>query len=135
MREYYGCYEGEDQRNSGERGQKISDDSDEQFADMLVRRMKGELERERSSFIQARLVLAIVSVSALVVLFGLLVLALFLGVTKAGEGASIGLGWGFIIVCWLLFWVNLTFNQGSKQRKQSKSEKKTCVDEEETGSC
>lgn len=133
--EYYGRYEGEDQRDVGERGQKISDDSDEQFADMLVRRMKGELERERSSFIHARLLLAIISVSALVMLFALLVLALILGVAKASEGASIGLGWGFIAACWVLFWVNYVFNQNGKQAKNSKSAKKIRVDEEETGGC
>lgn len=128
--EYYGRYEGENYQNTGERGQKLSDDSDEQFADMLVRRMKGELERERSSFLHARLLLAIVSVSALVMLFGLLVLALFLGVTKGSEGASIGLGWGFIAACWMLVCVNFFFNQGNKQSK--KNEKKVGADEEET---
>jgi hypothetical protein len=133
--EYYGRYEGADHQDIDERGQKLSDDSDEQFADMLVRRMKGELERERSSFIHARLVLAIVSVSALVMLFGLLVLALILGVTKGSEGASIGLGWGFIAVCWVLVCVNYAFNQGNKQNKNSKSEKKARVGEEETGGC
>jgi hypothetical protein len=133
--EYYGRYEGEDQHDVGERGQKISDDSDEQFVDMLVRKMKGELERERSSFIRARLVLAIVSVSALVVLFSLLVLALILGVAKVSEGASIGLGWGFITACWMLFWINYGFNQNGKQAKNSKSAKKIRVDEEETGGC
>ena len=133
--EYYGRYEGENSQDIGERGQKLSDDSDEQFADMLVRRMKGELERERSSFVHARLVLAIASVSALVMLFGLLVLALFLGVTKGSEGASIGLGWGFIAVCWVIVCVNYAFNQGNKWGKNSKSEKKARVGEEETGGC
>jgi hypothetical protein len=133
--EYYGRYEGADHQDIDERGQKLSDDSDEQFADMLVRKMKGELERERSSFIRARLILAIVSVSALVMLFGLLVLALILGVAKVSEGASIGLGWGFIAACWMLFWVNYVFNQNGKQTKNSKSAKKIRVDEEETGGC
>ncbi len=133
--EYYGRYEGADSHSIDERGQKLSDDSDEQFADMLVRKMKGELERERSSFVRARLILAIVSVSALIVLFGLLVLALILGVTKGSEGASIGLGWSFIAACWMLFWVNYVFNQNGKQAKNSKSAKKIRVDEEETGGC
>jgi hypothetical protein len=133
--EYYGRYEGADSHGIDEHGQKLSDDSDEQFADMLVRKMKGELERERSSFIRARLVLAIVSVSALVVLFGLLVLALILGVTKGSEGASIGLAWGFIAACWMLVCVNYFFNQGNKQSKNSKSEKKARANEEETGGC
>jgi hypothetical protein len=133
--EYYGRYEGENYQDIGERGQELSDDSDEQFADMLVRRIKGELERERSSFVHARLLLAIVSVSALVMLFGLLVLALFLGVTKGSEGASIGLVWGFIAVCWVLVCVNYAFNQNGKQGKNSKSAKKVCTGEEEPGSC
>ncbi len=133
--EYYGRYEGENYQGSDERGQKLSDDSDEQFADMLVRRMKGELAPERSTFLHARLLLAIVSVIALVMLFGLLVLALFLGVTKGSEGASIGLGWGFIAACWMLFWVNYIFNQASKQGKNSKSAKKASAGEEETGGC
>ncbi|MDQ2885110.1 MAG: hypothetical protein M3Y39_03400 [Chloroflexota bacterium] len=133
--EYYGRYEGENYQGIGERGQKLSDESDEQFADMLVRRMKGELERERNTFLHARLLLAIVSVIALVMLFGLLVLALFLGVTKGSEGASIGLGWGFIAACWMLGFVNYAFNQNGKQNKNSKSEKKARAGEEETCGC
>jgi uncharacterized membrane protein len=123
QRGYTGRYESDDSHFVGEQGEKIHDDSDEQFADMLVRRIKSELEQEKSSFMHARLLLAIVSVAALVILFGLLVLALLLGVTKASDGASIGLGWGFIIVCWVIGYVNYAFNKGSNQGKNNKSEK------------
>jgi hypothetical protein len=96
----YGRYEGP--------GQKIRDD-DELFASMLARKMKRELGDERNTLAVQRLVLGIVSVCAVVVLFGLLVLALALKVASSGE-ASAALGWGFVATCAVIFAVNGFFN-------------------------
>jgi len=96
----YGRYEGP--------GQKIRDD-DELFASMLARKMKHELVNERNTLAVQRLVLGIVSVCAVVVLFGLLVLALALKVANSGE-ASAALGWGFAVTCAVIFAVNGFFN-------------------------
>ncbi len=103
----YGRYEGT--------GQKIrGDDDDELFASMLARKMKSELGNERNTLASQRLALGIVSVCAAVVLFGLLVLALVLGVaTRSGE-ASAALGWGFVATCAVIFAVNGYFNWASR---------------------
>src|SRR4030088_534731 len=107
----YGRYEGENQYSefAGVQGQKIRDDSDEQFADILTRKIKGELRQEKDTLVSQRLMLGIVSICAVVILFGFLMVALVMGVTKGNEGGSIGLGWGFIAACWVLVCVNVFF--------------------------
>jgi hypothetical protein len=101
----YGRYEGP--------GQKIRDDDDELFATMLARKMKSELGNDRNPLAGQRLVLGIVSVCAVVVLFGLLVLALALKVASSGE-ASAALGWGFAVTCAVIFAVNGFFNAAGR---------------------
>jgi hypothetical protein len=101
----YGRYEGP--------GQKIRGDDDELFASMLARKMKRELGNERNTLASQRLALGIVSVCAVVVLFGLLVLALALKVASSGE-ASAALGWGFAVTCLAIIAVNGYFNQASR---------------------
>lgn len=104
----YGRYEGTGQKIRGD------DDDDELFASMLARKMKSELGNERNTLASQRLALGIVSVCAAVVLFGLLVLALVLGVaTRSGE-ASAALGWGFVATCAVIFAVNGYFNWASR---------------------
>jgi hypothetical protein len=113
----YGRYEGP--------GQKIRDE-DELFASMLARKMKRELGNERNTLAVQRLVLGIVSVCAVVVLFGLLVLALALKVASSGE-ASAALGWGFAVTCGVIFAVNGFFNvagRGPDKTATSGQEKK-----------
>jgi uncharacterized membrane protein YidH (DUF202 family) len=104
-RQEYGRYEGV--------GQKIRDD-DELFASMLARKMKNELGNERNTLASQRLALGIVSVCAAVVLFGLLVLALALGVATRNGEASAALGWGFVATCAVIFAVNGYFNWASR---------------------
>jgi hypothetical protein len=96
----YGHYEGP--------GQKIRDD-DELFASMSAQKMKSELGNDRNPSVSQRLALAIVSICAIVVLFGLLVLALALKVADSGE-ASAALGWGFVATCAVIFAINRLFN-------------------------
>src|SRR5690348_15042454 len=83
----YGGYEGE--RREGERGprsggQKLDSD-DEQYATLLARKikqeMKDELDQGKNSGVRERMALAISSVWAAAVVFGILVLALTNGVT------------------------------------------------------
>jgi hypothetical protein len=115
----YGRYEGP--------GQKIRDDDDELFASMLARKMKRELGNERNALAVQRLVLGIVSVCAVVVLFGLLVLALALKVASSGE-ASAALGWGFAVTCGVIFAVNGFFNvagRGPDKTATNSQEKKS----------
>ncbi len=98
----YGRYEGA--------GQKMRGDDDELFASMLARKMKSELGNERNTLAGMRLALGIVSLCAVVVLFGLLVLALALKVASSGE-ASAALGWGFVATCGVIILVNVYFNK------------------------
>lgn len=102
LQQEYGRYEGA--------GQKIRGDDDELFASLLARKMKSELGNERNSLASMRLALGIVSLCAVVVLFGLLVLALALKVANSG-GASIALGWGFVATCGVIIAVNSYFNK------------------------
>jgi len=94
------------------REQKISDESDEQFADMLVRKLKDQLEDDlrhsRDRALGYRLALAIVSICLLVPLLAILVAALALGLGSGG--ASITLGWSMIAVCATIIAVNAYFN-------------------------
>lgn len=92
--------------------QKISDESDEQFADLLVRKLKDQLSEDlqssRDRALGYRLALAIVSVCLLVPLLAILVVALALGL---GSGAaSITLGWSMVAACGAIIAVNAYFN-------------------------
>src|SRR5450631_959072 len=120
----YGRYEGP--------GQKIRDDDDERFASMVARKMKRELGNERNTLAVQRLVLGIVSVCAVVVLFGLLVVALALKVASSGE-ASAALGWGFVATCAVIFAVNRFFNApGSVSNKTSTNSQEKKSEQDKT---
>jgi hypothetical protein len=111
----YGRYEGESQYS--------------EFADILVRKIKSELGQEKDALVRSRLVLAVTSVCAVVILFWLLVLALMMGVVDKNVNASYALGWGFVSVCGVIIMVNAYFNfAGSKMHKneRAKEEAKSC---------
>lgn len=124
----YSGYEGtsqEDEQVTGSSGQKLDIDSDEQFADMLARKIKEELKSEvqANTILQTRVALAIISVIALVPLFGILVWALGLNLMA---GASEALGWGFVAACFVIMVVNGSFNDALKaiREKEQKREGK-----------
>lgn len=119
----YGAYTGDSQstrRPSDAGDQKLDVDSDEQFADILARRIKQELrdemkQRRKDETIGYRLALAIVSISILVPLFITLVVALAsLGTTAAAPA----LIWGFFGICGVIFAVNAYFNWASTELKK-----------------
>ena len=93
-------------------GQKLNDD-DEQFTDLLVRKMRQELkndinvEREDKT-IGYRVALAIVSVLVLVPIFITLIVALEHGFSNTG--AEIAVAWSMIAVCAAILLINVTFN-------------------------
>ncbi len=133
----YGRYEGDAQfqgQDSGVKGQKLHVDEDEQFADLLTRRIKQELKSElgsgKDATIGYRLALAIVSVGILVPLLITLVIALALGVASGSAlsvehgGTGIILLWGFIGVCAVLIAVNGYFNWATSviSRKQEQNQ-------------
>ncbi|GCE17177.1 hypothetical protein [Dictyobacter kobayashii] len=92
--------------------QKLSDESDEQFADLLVRKIKDQLKDELRSnhdkTLGYRLALAIVSICILVPIFIAFVVALVLGLSG---GATIGLTWSLIAICIAISVVNANFNR------------------------
>lgn len=106
-------------------GQKLDVDEDEQFATVLVRKMKAELKDEwlleHRTILRYRLALAIVSISVLVPLFIALVVALALGL---GNGAGAGLAWALIAICILIGSINASFNQYTKSSDEKKKAKK-----------
>src|SRR5690348_3107918 len=109
----YAGYGGSPQYTDIERegnAQKLQGDSDEQFADLLARKIKQELKSEMTQRPEAaigyRLALAIVSVCVLIPMFIGLIIALALGV----NGAVV---LGFIIACGVIFVVNAYFNWAS----------------------
>ena len=101
----YGQYEGTSQNDayteSYGTGQKL-DSEDEQFADILVRRMKQELGDELAGgakrLLSARMIVAIASLVALVLLFALLVFVLLVGHVSSGGDIALGYGFFFCIV-------------------------------------
>src|SRR5581483_5059732 len=101
--------------------QKLNVDDDEQFADLLARKIKQQLKSEmqtgKDPTLGYRVALAIVSVCVMVPLFIGLVIALALGV-GAGS-ASIALGWGFVAACGVIFAVNAYFNWASTEIRKS----------------
>jgi uncharacterized membrane protein len=70
-----------------------------------------------------RLLLAVVSVCALVLVFALLIAALAFG--HISTGCSIALGWGTVAVCGTIMAVNGYFNCASKTMNKQTHEGKT----------
>lgn len=118
--EGYGGFRGDDEYVSGgERGreQKLDVDSDEIFADMLIKRMRQEgrvndsqIRVEMAKMNMMRMWVGIVSVFAVVMLFGILGFVSTMGISA---NAGIGLGWGFVAACAVLFAVNGYINWAS----------------------
>src|SRR2546429_7085475 len=105
----YGGYEGEQregERSTRSTGQKLESD-DEQYATLLARRikqeLKDELEQGRNTGMKERMTLAISSVWAAATIFGLLALALMIGV----QGNTVYvLSGGVFLTCAAIGWVN-----------------------------
>ena len=126
----YGQYEGmlpnDAYTESYGTGQKL-DNEDEQFADILVRRMKQELGEEQlgsaKRTLNARMIVAIVSLCALVLAFALLTFALVVGHLPA-EGVyalSGGIFWlGAVIIS-----INGYFNWASSTISKHENDKRT----------
>jgi hypothetical protein len=99
-----------------EEGQKLEVDDDEQYADLLARKIKQELREDWSGkdpTIGYRLALAIVSICILVPLFVTLVIALGLGLGAGGGG--IVLGYGMVAMCLAIIMVNIYFNRSHRK--------------------
>jgi uncharacterized membrane protein YidH (DUF202 family) len=116
----YNAYRGRYARELHEQalpGQKLEGENDEAFADQLARKVKHELQAEKTFLHHPRLLLGIVSLGVLVCLFGLLLFALVLGV----RGSSVG--FAFLIACIAIVAVNGYFNWASiaMQRHQTLS--------------
>ncbi len=127
----YGQYEGITQNDLYNEpygvGQKLDND-DEQFADVIVRRMKQEfgddVSKNAQRTLSARMTVAIVSLCALLPLFALLVLALVFG--HVSNGGDIALGYGFFFIIAAIIAINGSFNRiGSvvSKRENTKSVK------------
>ncbi len=123
----YGQYEGASQNDSYTEsygaGQKL-DNEDEQFADILVRRIKQELGDDASGsarrVLNARMIVAIVSLCVLLLAFALLVVALAFGhISGDGMGA---LGGAIFWIGAVIITINGYFNWASKHEnnKQTK---------------
>ena len=102
--------------HDAESGQKLVDDGDEQFADILVRKIKQELQDEmkaqgNDTSLGYRIALAIVSICALVGIF--IALAIALSHSWATGGAAIALGWGTVAVSAAIIWINATFSKSA----------------------
>ncbi|HLZ56494.1 MAG TPA: hypothetical protein VKR06_06055 [Ktedonosporobacter sp.] len=124
----YGGYEGVSQQNEqgpGSSGQKLDVDGDEQFADILARKIKEELRSEVQSapLLRARATLAMVSVGAAVLLFGQLVW--LISSTTLNTGAAIALGYGVVAVCTVLIVVNVSFNKLATAPREKGTRKDT----------
>lgn len=103
-------------------GQKLGHD-DEQFADLLARKIKQELKSElrssRGPSAGQRLALAIVSLCLLIPLFALFVAALPFLQTSAGGATAFG--WGIIAICVTIITVNAYFNKSIKSGDSGES--------------
>ncbi len=125
----YGQYEGTLQSDayteSYGTGQKL-DNEDEQFADILVRRMKQELDDDTSGsarrLLSARMIVAIVSLCALVLLFALLVFVLLIG--HVSNGGDIALGYGFFFCIVAIIAINGYFNKVSIAANKRENDKR-----------
>lgn len=136
----YGRYEGASQYDDGNnyvgsKNQKLQIDEDEQFADMLARKMKQQLQSEmqvsKDSSLGYRLALGIVSVCALVPLFIALVIVVPSVSFEFGSGASAALGWGFVAACAVIFAVNAYFNWAVVETRRSELKLKRDSEEKE----
>lgn len=124
----YGQYEGTSQNDvyteSYGTGQKL-DNEDEQFADILVRRIKqelgGELAGSAKNLLNARIVVAIASLCALVLLFALLVLILLVG--HVSSGGDIALGYSFFFCIVAIIAINGSFNRTINKQENDKKTK------------
>ncbi len=126
----YGQYEGTPQNDSYTEsygtGQKL-DNEDDQFADIIIRRMKQELGDDVSGnaqrLLSARMIVAIASLCVLVLAFALLVFALVFG-HVSGEGVyalSGGIFWlGTVIIS-----INGYFNWASSNISKRENNKRT----------
>jgi len=120
----YDGYAGEPQggrRWTSSSGQKLDSD-DEQFATVLAHRikldLKSELDQGKNSGTRERVMLAISSVWAAAAVFGLLVLALILGVSGNN---TIALGCGAVGVCIAIIVVNGSFNWAAIEMRKAQS--------------
>lgn len=128
----YKGYEGDiryDERYQGNTdGQKLDSDADntEAFAGMrsrnTMRQFQDEAQLGNTSLNGYRLLLAIVSVCALVLVFALLIAALAFG--HISTGGSIALGWGTVAVCGTIMAVNGYYNWASKTMNKQTQEGK-----------
>ncbi len=112
----YGVYEGNQRySNTNENGQKLHVDDDEQYADMLARRIKQELMSEKGSqkdeSLGQRLALAIVSVCLTMLLFIALVFAMSSSLSYTPAGPIIAVS--FIVACAVIFGINVYFNRAA----------------------
>jgi hypothetical protein len=115
--EGYGGFRGNDEYAERGRGQKLDVDGDEMFADMLMKRIRQEgqandsqTRAEVAKTNVMRMWVGIISVIALIPMFITLAVTLSLG---DNPGAAMGLGWGFVAACAVLFAVNAYFNWAS----------------------
>lgn len=90
-------------------GQELEGEHDEKLADRLSRLIEHEVQPERAFWQHPRLLLGLVSLCALVCLFGLLVLALLIG----ADGNVGGFVFAFLISCVSIIAVNGYFNWSS----------------------
>jgi hypothetical protein len=100
-------------------GQKLESSGDREFADPQTRSVKQELQPaspiEYPILRHPQLFLGIISLAALILLFGLLVLGLFLGVNATA------IGYGFLIACIVIVVVNGYYSRTNSgtQRQQT----------------
>ena len=126
----YGQYEGIAQNDayteSYATGQKLDND-DEQFADILVRRIKQELgddaAKNAPGLLRARMIVAIVSLCVLVLLFALLVFVLL--ISHVSSGGDIALGYGFFFCIVAIIAINGYFNRVTSSISKQENSKKT----------
>src|SRR5579859_2267919 len=90
-------------------GQELEGEHDAKVADKLSRLIEHELQPEKAFWQHPRLLLGLVSLCALVCLFGLLVLALLIG----ADGNVGGFVFAFLISCLCIIAVNGYFNWSS----------------------
>ncbi len=107
-------YVGQDDVNND--GQKLDSGKEEVFTGLPSGKRMGQFKDEsqmgNTSLNGYRLLLAVVSVCALVFVFALLIAALAFGHISADS--SIALGWGTVAVCGTIMAVNGYFNWASK---------------------
>jgi len=125
---HYAGYEGEQreaERGTRSAGQKLEND-DEQYAVLLARRinqeLKDELDQGKNTGLKERMTLAISSVWAAAVVFGILVLALTNGVTGNN---TIALGYGVVAAMIAIIAVNTSFNRATIEMRKNQSKQES----------